>query len=385
MSGFAVLKNTKIENNKANLESNKTLEDITLGNKLKNSREAKKLSICEIAEQLHLKSTVLTSFENDIFTLPDIPVAYTKGYLRSYLRFLDLPEDLMNSVTCGGKKTAMFKPTPVKYNTKSHCNLIKYLTILVLLIAFSMTGVWWWQNHQQEQTKRDLLVSSNSSIISENNNQAIEVDASPFISSKESEAKQDKAQSTVNVESTKEENILPITNKINSEEVKQKATPPANSLKIENLQENKMQSETNNLTTQQERQNDNLSSTNKANAEVKNEIEKPTNVLLQVQPSDSTSEKESSQEQTSSSDAVIPTDELYIKIVSAPSWITVKGKHNKTLTAKIYKAGEVLSFNDNERYKLTIGAPINVKVYYKGEVIPLKLDGRVARIRLPLN
>lgn len=78
-------------------------------------------------------------------------------------------------------------------------------------------------------------------------------------------------------------------------------------------------------------------------------------------------------------------DELRIEITGSQSWVTVRNAKNKRLAEKLYSNGEVLTFNENEQYRLTIGAPANVKIYYQGEEVPLKIDGRVARIRLPLQ
>lgn len=50
---------------------------------------------------------------------------------------------------------------------------------------------------------------------------------------------------------------------------------------------------------------------------------------------------------------------------------------------KEYKQGDVLTFNEGVTYSLIIGAPANVKITYKGEDYPLKVDGRVARFKLP--
>lgn len=82
---------------------------------------------------------------------------------------------------------------------------------------------------------------------------------------------------------------------------------------------------------------------------------------------------------------VVGNDELRIEITGSQSWVTVRNAKNKRLAEKLYSNGEVLTFNENEQYRLTIGAPANVKIYYKGEEVPLKIDGRVARIRLPLQ
>lgn len=77
------------------------------------------------------------------------------------------------------------------------------------------------------------------------------------------------------------------------------------------------------------------------------------------------------------------TDELYIEIYTGESWISVQNVHKKRLAEALYRQGDTIRLNDNEFYSLTIGAPANVKIYYKGQQIPLKVDGRVARIKLP--
>lgn len=77
------------------------------------------------------------------------------------------------------------------------------------------------------------------------------------------------------------------------------------------------------------------------------------------------------------------TDELYIEIHTEESWISVQNVHKKRLAEALYRQGDTIRLNDNEFYSLTIGAPANVNIYYKGQQVPLKVDGRVARIKLP--
>ncbi|MDO4429679.1 MAG: helix-turn-helix domain-containing protein [Lonepinella koalarum] len=74
--------------------------------------------------------------------------------------------------------------------------------------------------------------------------------------------------------------------------------------------------------------------------------------------------------------------DLKIEITAASSWITVKDATRKNLAQQEYKQGEVLIFDGQGPYSLTIGAPANVKITYKGEIYPLTIDGRVARIKL---
>lgn len=73
---------------------------------------------------------------------------------------------------------------------------------------------------------------------------------------------------------------------------------------------------------------------------------------------------------------------LRIEVTGANCWISVKDANRKVLAQKEYTQGEILSFNQNESYSLIIGAPGNVKITYKGEDYPLKVDGRVAKFKL---
>ena len=53
-----------------------------------------------------------------------------------------------------------------------------------------------------------------------------------------------------------------------------------------------------------------------------------------------------------------------------------------SIDKKEYKKGEILSFDHKGPYSVIIGAPSNVKITYKGEDYPLKVDGRIAKFKL---
>lgn len=79
---------------------------------------------------------------------------------------------------------------------------------------------------------------------------------------------------------------------------------------------------------------------------------------------------------------VVVQGDLQIKVIAASSWITVKDAKRKNLAQQEYKQGEILTFDGQGPYFVTIGAPANVKITYKGEAYPLTIDGRVARFKL---
>lgn len=235
------------------------------------------------------------------------------------------------------------KVSPVKPSSNSQGRSLKYLTILVLLGALGMTLLWWWQGYQKDQENREQLVNS-APVNVETTTATNETVATPSV------PVQPQAETTSNSTVT---------------------TEPALTEKVEVVQP-----ETTAPTTVVEA----TQPTESVQPTVETAQTETVNILQQPQTAETTTESQAAEQPT-----VIGNDELRIEITGSQSWITVRGAKNKRLAEKLYNNGETLTFNDNEQYRLTIGAPANVKLYYKGQEVPLKIDGRVARIRLPLQ
>ena len=313
-------------------------DTLSLGQQLKQSREALQLSIEDVVQKTNLKKSHIESLENDIFILQNVAPTFVRGYVRNYLRFLRLPEDLASSVNYGEvkiPKEVLHKTSAGKVMQKSQNLWVKYLTIFVLLAAIGMTLLWWWQDYQQEQENREQFV-----------NNAVPVETTPATN-----------------------NVIEIT----SQETPTESTAQTAAQAVENAE---------NVAPVAETQAQAASETTAPVANVENNAQQTavtaTDVLAQ-------SAADNAQNSTPSAETAIGNDDLRIEIIGKESWITVKGNQSKkSLAEKLYHNGEVLTFNGNEQYRLTIGAPANVKIYYKGQEVPLKIDGRVARIKLPL-
>ncbi|WGE71185.1 DUF4115 domain-containing protein [Actinobacillus equuli subsp. haemolyticus] len=312
----------------------------SLGQKIKQAREALNLSIEDVAKKTNLKKSHIEALENDIFILQNVAPTFVRGYVRNYLRFLRLPETLVSTVNYGEvtiPKEAVKTPSP-KAVQKSQTQWMKYLTVLVLLAAAGMTLLWWWQDYQKEQENRDQFVISSAP-----------AEVAPVSSAPVAAASQPVVPQPVQPV----EQAVPAVEETKLPEV---TAPAATAPIVENAP----------VTVQ---------------SEAVAPVEQPTeavNVLQQTNPEAGLTEEASEQ-------TAIGNDELRIEVIGKESWITVKNtKSKRSLAEKLYSNGEVLTFNGNEQYRLTIGAPANVKLYYKGQEVPLKIDGRVARIRLPL-
>lgn len=309
---------------------NSTFENaLTLGQQLKQAREAQKLTIEDVATKTNLKKSHIESLEDDIFILPNVPPAFMRGYVRNYVRFLRLPESLISSVSYGEvtiprevqKTAATIKPT----SPKSQGRWVKYATFVVLLGALGMTLAWWWQNYQKDQEARDQVVNTSSM--------------------------------TTQIENPTQVSLPTLSN----ENVK---------LEVSNSE-----------TTQP------VSGENQANdavAVVEEKESATTTTLIETTPVIAEVAEESMQpeiaEPTQPTVNTVVNDDLRIEITGVQSWITVRGDKNKRLAEKLYVQGETLSFNDQTQYRVTIGAPAYTKLYYKGQEVPMALNGKVARL-----
>ena len=350
-------------------ESLNTTSELSLGQQLKQAREALGLSVEDVAKKTNLKKSHIESLENDIFVLQNVAPTFVRGYVRNYVRFLRLPEGLVSSVNYGEvilPKTVIKNAQPSKVKQKSQTQWVKYLTIAILLGALGMTLVWWYQDYQKEQANRDQFVIAANQETQQQTNNAAPAKNEIALPALQTENK--------TVETAAQPAVAPAVEVAKTEQ----AVEP---VKIETpVVEQPVVTAPTETTAQTESEKQSIQAVE--NAEPTANAESAVNVLQQ---NNVTTEQPVAEEQAPQQ--ALPIDALLrIEVTGKESWITVKGASSKkSLAEKLYTSGEVLTFNENEQYRLTIGAPANVKIYYKGEEVPLKIDGRVARIKLPLQ
>lgn len=356
-------------------ESLNTTSELSLGQQLKQAREALGLSVEDVAKKTNLKKSHIESLENDIFVLQNVAPTFVRGYVRNYVRFLRLPEGLVSSVNYGEvilPKTVMNNAQPSKVKQKSQTQWVKYLTIAILLGALGMTLVWWYQDYQKEQANRDQFVIAANQETQQETNNAAPAKNEIALPALQTENK--------TVETAAQPAVEPV--KVEAPAVEVAKTEQAvEPVKTETpVVEQPVVTAPTETTAQTESEKQSIQAVE--NAEPTANAESAVNVLQQ---NNVTTEQPVAEEQAPQQ--ALPIDALLrIEVTGKESWITVKGASSKkSLAEKLYTSGEVLTFNENEQYRLTIGAPANVKIYYKGEEVPLKIDGRVARIKLPLQ
>ena len=322
-------------------------KDISFGDKLRQTREALNLSLEDAAKAISLRPSILEQLENNEFVQKNVPSTFMKGYVRSYTKFLRIPESEWAHLTFGeaykndlGKNT---RATRSVNQYSSHSRWVGTLTTIILLAAVGMTGLWWWQNYQKSNEERDNLVQTYVE-----KEKTAEV---PVTHSNEIPAAVNSQPATSNNETAP------------ASEAKNNAVEPV----VSTTQANQAQTV-----------NAEVSTVSTSAPVVEQTLPNTEPTIEQTVP-----DTQSAVENPAISEA--PTTakgDLVIEITKNSSWISVKDQNRKVLAQKEYKQGEVLTFNGND-YALIIGAPGNVRITYKGEAYPLTVDGRVAKFKLP--
>ncbi|MBN6080180.1 RodZ domain-containing protein [Aggregatibacter actinomycetemcomitans] len=334
-------------------------QQITLGDKFRLAREALNLTPEQVSKEISLRPALVRLIENNQFTNETIPATFMRGYVRSYAKFLRIPDsDWVNAIHFGNEqkndlgKNARATRSVNQYS--SHNNWIGYLSALVILIVVGMTGIWWWESHQQSNAERDVLVNSYTPSAAV----TTEVNTAP---AKPAGNEIPVLQPTAKIENTLTDNA-----------------PKGTRIEIQTKPLTEKPAVTNTAPVVQE-------SSVPATANVlQSEIEKigGNEQLANVQPDAQAATEPQSAVENPSVSAAATNDNLHIEVIGN-CWISVKDKNRKVLAQKEYKQGDVLSFNEEEPYSLIIGAPGNVRITYKGQAFPLTVDGRVAKFKLP--
>ncbi|WP_307979964.1 helix-turn-helix domain-containing protein [uncultured Haemophilus sp.] len=329
--------------------------DISFGDKLRQAREALNLSLEDVAKAISLRPSILAKLENNEFVQKDVPSTFLRGYVRSYAKFLRIPESEWEHLTFGeaykndlGKNV---RATRSVNQYSSHSRWVGTLTTIILLAAVGMTGLWWWQNYQKSNEERDNLVQTyvekekTAEVpVTHSNEIPVTVNSQPAVSSNETTSVVEKTNNAAEpaVSTTQENQAQPVNAEVSTAATSAPTIGQTQAPVVEQTLPNTEPT------------------TEQTVPDTQSAVENPA-----ISEAPTTAK-----------------GDLVIEITKNSSWISVKDQNRKVLAQKEYKQGEVLTFNGND-YALIIGAPGNVRITYKGEAYPLTVDGRVAKFKLP--
>ncbi|WP_025903654.1 cytoskeleton protein RodZ [Tatumella sp. UCD-D_suzukii] len=136
------------------------------GERLRLAREAKGLSQQNVAERLCLKLSTVRDIEEDK-SPADLAATFLRGYIRSYARLVQVPEDEILPMLSKQAPICAAKITPMHNialgssgRRKKRDGMLMTFTLLVIVVVVGLTVAWWWQNHKASQADLNAMTST---------------------------------------------------------------------------------------------------------------------------------------------------------------------------------------------------------------------------------
>lgn len=132
-----------------------------LGVMLRQAREKSGLTLEQIAEQLHLKASIIEGLEKEHFD-ESISVTFTKGYLKLYAKQVNLPEqdvlDAFDRINTKVKETTKLQSFSRRVSKQANDDKLMLVTYLVVIVVIALVVLWWFQ--QGRETTSALLTDT---------------------------------------------------------------------------------------------------------------------------------------------------------------------------------------------------------------------------------
>ncbi|HEX5792608.1 MAG TPA: helix-turn-helix domain-containing protein, partial [Rheinheimera sp.] len=134
---------------------------LSAGQLLRQAREARDLSLQQVALQLNLKPELVAKLEQDQFdgTLE----TFARGYVRAYGRLLKLPEaELMTAfgqhTGCQQSSTKPIRTFSNRTAKQATENRFMWLTYAIIALLLVLLFIWWWQTNKPAAVVTDETV-----------------------------------------------------------------------------------------------------------------------------------------------------------------------------------------------------------------------------------
>lgn len=312
---------------------------------LKKAREAKGLTVKEVAAQLKLKIDIVQHLEDDSLDDNLHTPTFVRGYLCSYAKLLDIPAEDVSAVydlSHDAKQSydvhiQTFSQETTIRTSNSRITVVTWILVVCLIV---LSAAWWWQN-REETVLTDMT--------------SVELDV-------KDESNGDLTQTlTVMSDSDEGENeiAIAIVNRDEESAVSVEVQPQAE-VKPVPQQEKQVQK-----------------------PEAKPEPKKEVTPKAEKEQTQKSVEK---QEKQSVAQKVQATKEYSGQVVfNGDCWINIRGADGKSLINGVRKAGSTANFTGVAPFKVVLGAPSNVELTYEGKEVDLSVfskKGKVARLTL---
>lgn len=151
---------------------------MTIGQRLRQAREQRGLTQQAVAERLCLKITTIRDIEDDNIST-DLTSTFTRGYIRSYGKLFNLPEEdllpmLDDTISGHVANVVKMQSFSLGKRRKKRDSWLMRFTWLVVAVVLGLTGVWWWQTYRAQQEEiATMAVESSAQLFPQNTERSI--------------------------------------------------------------------------------------------------------------------------------------------------------------------------------------------------------------------
>ncbi|MGU5684336.1 cytoskeleton protein RodZ [Aeromonas allosaccharophila] len=302
------------------------------GQLLRNAREQLGWTREQVASRIHLRLTLIAAIESDTY---DKHTSHTfiRGYLRTYAKLVGIPEE---TILAAYDKLGLTPPDNIDMQSfsrrsrqQANDSRLKVVTWLVILVLIALSVAWWWQSTARRSAGDEALAATEMSATSS-------TPAEPAITPPDA----------INTDQVEGATVAPAATDVTAPAVVSEATAtlaPASA------------------------------------AVAPTDVSADVGTVTDVAVSGATA--------SGSEPAVVdPATAPQLKMsFTADCWLDVKDANGKTLFSGLKKANDELVLEGAEPLKFIIGAPMAVKLDYKGQSFDMSRynNGRTARFSLP--
>ncbi len=142
---------------------------LTLGEKLRQAREERGISLSEVAEQTRISPHYLESIENDDYR-PLPGGIFNKGFIKSYAKYVELDEqeaiqDYTRAIMASEKRDEselkVYKPE-VLTDDRAGASIIPTVIWAIVILGLMSAGIWYGVNYIRNQPAATPEVSQNN-------------------------------------------------------------------------------------------------------------------------------------------------------------------------------------------------------------------------------
>ncbi|RTE86213.1 MULTISPECIES: cytoskeleton protein RodZ [Gammaproteobacteria] len=333
------------------------------GDILRSAREAKKLSTQEVADHLRLRKQLVEEIEDNRFD-PKVAGTFTRGYLRAYAKLVEIPEEEVIAAYYelgieAPRKDSMqsFSRRTKQQTADSRLMLITY--VIAAVIVASVVLFAWQQINQEEMPTTSSMMQQDSAQMDVEDAIASASEEEPVVTTPD-EVIDDMTESATSADST-QTNILPVETQTagDASSTEAQTSEPA------------------------EQQESNQSQTAGTDNQV---AESQTNETAAVEEPQASAPDPSAQAMLTIDD-VDPNSGDLVFFFENDCWVRIDDATGENVAGGVKRAGYIMALNGEAPFRIELGAPEVVEMWYQGERVDMAQfrQGRVARFTWPVQ